>query len=246
MEEGRIKMEPEPKSQFMVVKIPNPPPQVMSQTTGLGNYVTLSEIETEDQNMVCPEKRPIEETNLWTIPFDEGCSITKSGAGDVIISPKERLYPLSYGLQLEFTEAEKEALQSGLKNAEDIGIELFGVKGDVELIDDPIKGYFQIKKDHLRHYRNWVWNAIDWFEEIDKRDISKIDNKDIPKLNDNKVGDSTVPASFLAPYADFCQGASGWTYEDMRIFIPEDLSPAIPKRREVKPFKQTRHPSEVE
>lgn len=98
----------------------------------------LSKIETKDLNIACPKKRLIEDTKLWTMHFGGGFST----AGEMIISPKEKLHPFAYYLELEFTQVEKEALLLGLKNYKDMGIELLCVKGDVELIDEPIKGYF--------------------------------------------------------------------------------------------------------
>lgn len=111
--------------------------------------MTLSEIETEDKNIACFEKRPIEDTRSWTIQFGGGCSSAE--AGEMIVSPKGQLCP---SVQLEFTKAEKEVLLLGLKDAEDMGIKLLCVKGNLELIHELVKGYFQVSKHHLRYYRN--------------------------------------------------------------------------------------------
>lgn len=110
--------------------------------TGPGNYVTLSKIETKDQIIVYSKKRLIEDTKLWTMQFYGGCSTKVLGAGKMSISPKEQSYPVACCLQLEFTEAGKEVFLLGLKNVKDMGIKLLFVKGDIELIDELVKGYF--------------------------------------------------------------------------------------------------------
>lgn len=184
-----------------MVKSQDPQDQVLYQETGLGTYAMLSEIPEESLEIACTAEISTDDPKLWTMQFDGSCSTVGSSARVVIIYPEGRLYPFAYCFQFDCTKytTKYEVLLLGLRNAKDMGIKRLRVEGDAKLIVKQVRDQFKVKTDRLRHYRNRVWNAIDWFEAFDIKNISHLDKSRADAL--------TVSASLFMPHSDFHHNA---------------------------------------
>jgi len=73
---------------------------------------------------------------LWKMVFYGSSSKEGVGAGIVLISPANEVFPLSYKLEFEITNniAEYEGLILGLRAAKDLNVKKLEVFGDSELV----------------------------------------------------------------------------------------------------------------
>ncbi|KAH9328592.1 hypothetical protein KI387_000700, partial [Taxus chinensis] len=65
------------------------------------------------------------------------------------------------------------------------------------LIVKQVKNQFQVKNDHLRHYRNKVWEAIEVFDAFSI--------KSVPHEKNDKADSLAVSASLMIPHSEFDQ-----------------------------------------
>jgi len=96
-----------------------------------------------------------------------------SGAGVVIITPRER--KLCYALDLEFpatnNDAEYEAVIAGLEIATEIGIRSLNLHSDSQPIVNQILGEFQTREERLTGY---LWKVQSLLEELEHYIIKQI------------------------------------------------------------------------
>ena len=73
---------------------------------------------------------------LWRMFFDGSSSKEGAGAGIILVSPDNHIFPFPYKLEFETTNniAEYEALILGLKAAKDLNVKKLEVIGDSELV----------------------------------------------------------------------------------------------------------------
>ncbi|XP_059075168.1 uncharacterized protein LOC131875151 [Cryptomeria japonica] len=115
---------------------------------------------------------------LWTMEFDGSCASTKSGAGVVLISPHEY-----------------EALFLGIEQAKKKGIKLLCAKGDAKLIVNQVCNHYSVKNERLKHYRNRIWDEIEYFDAFSIEVIPRSQNSHADSL--------AVSASLLLPHPNF-------------------------------------------
>ncbi|KAH9331783.1 hypothetical protein KI387_003891, partial [Taxus chinensis] len=89
---------------------------ILFQDCGLGNYFLTSRKE-ENLPLLIEEDKD----KIWKMEFDGSHSSVGSGAGVVLYSPSNELYPFSYTLRFDNTNntAEYEALLLGMSTAKD-------------------------------------------------------------------------------------------------------------------------------
>ncbi|KAH9302499.1 hypothetical protein KI387_014082, partial [Taxus chinensis] len=90
-----------------------------------------------------------------------------------------------------------EALILGLQAAEEKGIKNLEVFGDAELIVKQERNQFQVKNDHLRHYRNKVWDEIEAFDAFFL--------KSVPRKKNDKADSLVDSSSLMIPHLEFDQ-----------------------------------------
>lgn len=109
------------------------------------------------------EHLDIDENKVWKLYFDEPNSKEGNGARVLLVSPEDRLIPLSFKLEFEATNnmEEYEALLLGLQTIGNMNIEFLTMYGYFELIVKKIRSQCQAKHLRLRTYCNEVWHLID-------------------------------------------------------------------------------------
>ena len=109
-----------------------------------------------DENLL-PIEEEEEKTDWWTMFFDGVVNVYGNGAGAVIVSPDQKLYPVSVKLHFECTNntAEYEACILDLEVALEMKIRKVDVYGDSMLIICQVKGEWQTKEENLRPYQEY-------------------------------------------------------------------------------------------
>jgi len=101
---------------------------------------------------------------MWKMYFDGASSWEGDGAGILLISPSDKLFPFSFRLQFETNSMnniyEYEALVLGLEVSKKMKIVKLIVYGDAKLIVNQIKNVYQAKHPRMRSYRNYAWDLI--------------------------------------------------------------------------------------
>jgi len=100
---------------------------------------------------------------------DEAVNVYGNGAGEVIISPNKKKYPVLIKLQFECTNntAGYEACILGLEATLELKIKKLDVYMDLMLIIYLVKGEWQIKKkEKLRLYQEYMSKLAKEFDEI--------------------------------------------------------------------------------
>ena len=88
----KVKLEPEEKEKFTVLKSDDPKAQILYQELEFGNYMLFTKENSSDQingsqgKMVPDEKK--DASGIWTLEFDGSCASSGSRAGVVLISPE--------------------------------------------------------------------------------------------------------------------------------------------------------------
>ena len=132
--------------------------------------------------------------------FDGACSKYGKGAGIVLISPTEKVHHYAFGLEFDATNniAEYEALLIGLEIAKDMGIKILNIKGDSDLIILQVKNRYACKSQHLKKYRNAIWDTMEFFDALDLTSI--------PRDQNSLVDSLAVAASTLQPSNELLNG----------------------------------------
>ena len=55
----------------------------------------------------------------------------------------------------------------GLEVAKDMGVKILNIKGDSDLIIFQVKNRFACKCQHLKKYRNVIWDTMECFDALD-------------------------------------------------------------------------------
>ena len=136
---------------------------IYARTTDAGSSILHTDnvvLFAENFQILKPAEKQIihEGSQLWKMYFDGSCSKQESGVVIVLISPLKESSIFSFKLEFEATNnvAEYEALLIGLKTTKDMNISEISVFGDVELIIQQIRNFYQNKHPILRDYRNSV------------------------------------------------------------------------------------------
>jgi hypothetical protein len=136
----KVKLEPEEKAKFTVLKSDDPKAQILYQELEFGNYMLFTEESLSEERSESPDERASCEgsnlTGVWTLEFDGSCSSSGSGAGVVLIPPQGEPEPMAFKLEFGNTNntAEYEALLLGIAAAKQKGVKLLKARGDAELI----------------------------------------------------------------------------------------------------------------
>ena len=99
----KVKLEPEEKAKFIVLKSDDPKAQILYQELEFSNYMLFTEEDSGKQmNESQSEKVPDENkdvSGIWTLEFDRSCASSGSRAGVVLISPEGEAKPLAFKLE---------------------------------------------------------------------------------------------------------------------------------------------------
>jgi hypothetical protein len=117
----KVKLGPDKKEKFTVLKLDDPKAQILYQELEFGNYMlftedTMNEQEIEDK----------ESSSIWKLEFDGSFSSSGCGAGVVLIPPKGEPKPMAFKLEFGNTNntVEYEALLLGIIAAKVKGIKI--------------------------------------------------------------------------------------------------------------------------
>ncbi|XP_074560646.1 uncharacterized protein LOC141816815 [Curcuma longa] len=114
-----------------------------------------------------------ESSKTWKIYVDG--SATKKGSGvDILLhSPQGDVLQVAIKLKFRATnnEAEYEALLAGLQAAKYLGANRVIIYSDSQLVDQQIKGTFEIRSDQLKHYAEAVDKLKAGFQEVIRQKI---------------------------------------------------------------------------
>lgn len=78
----KIKLEPEEKAKFTVMKFDDPKAQILYQEMEFNNYMMFSDLSHQEQMLEHPNNQ-----NIWTLEFDGSYAIAGSRDGIVLILP---------------------------------------------------------------------------------------------------------------------------------------------------------------
>ncbi|KAH9310135.1 hypothetical protein KI387_038046, partial [Taxus chinensis] len=172
----------------------DPKAQILYEDIGLGNYKIMSQDEVERPKVV-----PHDPNSIWNLEFEGSCSSAGYRAGVVLISPEGKIHPFSFKLQFENTNntAEYEALILGLNTKKERGVKNLLACGDAELVVKQVGDIFQVKNRRLKHYRNLVWDSIEFFDAFSI--------KAVPREKNTRANSLVVLGSLLIPHPDFSQ-----------------------------------------
>ena len=129
----KVKLEPEEKAKFTVLKSDDPRSQILYQEMQFGNYILFSDdSNVQEEN----DQTDFDDKQIWTLEFDGSCAKASSGAGVVLVAPNGEITCLAYKLDFKNTNntAEYEALLLGMEAAKQRGVKLLKVQGDAELV----------------------------------------------------------------------------------------------------------------
>lgn len=96
----------------------------------------------------------------------------------------------------------------GISEAKNKGIKLLRGKGDVELIAKQFRNVFSVKNERLKHYRNRVWDEIEFFYAFSIEAV--------PREQNTRAYSLAISASLLLPHLDFKED----TYRVEMIYRP--------------------------
>ena len=113
---------------------------------------------------------------------------------------QKNLHYFAFRLEFDATNnvAEYEACLLGLEIAKDMGVKALNIKGDSDLIILQVKNKSACKSEHLRRYRNAMWDTMEWFDVLDI--------KAIPREQNNLADSLAVSASTLQPLNELFNG----------------------------------------
>ncbi|XP_074560279.1 uncharacterized protein LOC141816393 [Curcuma longa] len=119
-----------------------------------------------------------ESTETWKIYVDGSATKNDSGVGVVLCSPQGETLQLAVRLQFQATnnEAEYEALLTGLQAARHVGATKVIVHSDSQLVDQQVKGAFEIHNNRLKRYAEAVESLKKQFQEVILHKIPRADN----------------------------------------------------------------------
>ncbi|XP_074556260.1 uncharacterized protein LOC141812118 [Curcuma longa] len=125
-----------------------------------------------------------ESSKTWKIYVDGSATKKGSGVGVLLCSPQGETLHLAVKLQFWATnnEAEYEALLTGLQAAQHVGATRVVVHSDSQLVDQQIKGTFEIRNDRLKRYAEAVENLKAQFQEVTLQKIPRADNHKADEL----------------------------------------------------------------
>lgn len=110
----KIKLEPEEKTMFMVLKFDDPKAQILYQEMEFGNYMMFFDFNCFEEQL-----EPSSDPKIWTLEFDDSCTTTRSKIGIVLVSLDGDVTQLAYKLQFKNTNniAQYETLLLGISIA---------------------------------------------------------------------------------------------------------------------------------
>lgn len=134
----KVKLEPEEKAKFTVLKSGDPRSQILYQEMQFGNYMLFSDSSDVQEGK---DQIDINDKQIWTLEFDGSCAKAGSSVGVVLVAPNGEITCLAYTLDFKNTNnsAEYEALLLGIEATKQRGVKLLKVQGDVELVVRQIK-----------------------------------------------------------------------------------------------------------
>lgn len=188
----KVKLEPEGKEKFTVLKLDDPRSQILYQEMQFGNYLI-----SYNGPDVQEEIEEAKTDQLWTLEFDGSCAKASSGVGIVLMAPNGEITCLAYKLNFKNTNntAEYEALLLGIEAAKQKGVKLLKVQGDAELVVRQVRNQYSMKNNRLKNYRNKVWDEI---ESLDAFSIILV-----PRDQNSRADSLAVSTSLLLPHPDF-------------------------------------------
>ena len=102
----------------------------------------------------------------------------------------------------------------GLEIAKDMGVKILNIKGDSDLIIFQVKNQYASKSQHLKKYRNAIWDTLECFDSLDITSIPRDHNS----LTDNLA----IAASTLQPSNELLNG-QGQLEVNFRLSVPDNL-----------------------
>ncbi|XP_059075348.1 uncharacterized protein LOC131875285 [Cryptomeria japonica] len=192
LEGKKMHLTPEPKANFTVLKSADPRDDILFIETRLGTHMCLSKPHN-NLDQITPSLKD----ESWTLEFDGSCANAGSGVGVVLVSPDGYKFPHAFKLELANTNntTEYEAFLLGLGLAKEKGIKQLKAIGDVELVVKQVRKNYMVKNSHLKHYKNTVWDSIEFFDAFSIESVLRSKNTRVDSL--------AISASLLLPHPDF-------------------------------------------
>ncbi|KAK4727398.1 hypothetical protein R3W88_032315 [Solanum pinnatisectum] len=119
------------------------------------------------------------ELTVWTMFFDRSACRARAGAGVVLISPERLILPFLFvlGETCPNNAAEYQALIVGLKMASDMKIPQLDVYGDSQLIINQLLGSYEVKKEDLLSYHQYVTFLLKRFDQMFLNHVPREENR---------------------------------------------------------------------
>ncbi|XP_071727947.1 uncharacterized protein [Rutidosis leptorrhynchoides] len=120
------------------------------------------------------------QTVTWEL-FTDGASSSDDGAGAglILTSPdgEEHTYALRFAFHVSNNEAEYEALLSGLRIAEQMGIKALKVAVDSQLVANQLNGTFEARDHAMQKYLKLVEELANKFDSFSITQVPRSMNK---------------------------------------------------------------------
>ena len=115
---------------------------------------------------------------FWVLYFDGSKTQEGSGAGYILMDPKNNKHFLSCRLEFECTNntTEYETLIQELKKAIEFKVKILKVYGDSKIIVKQVRNTIHCLSPHLKGYQNKVWDLLMNFDAFNIVSIPRLKN----------------------------------------------------------------------
>ncbi|XP_071700144.1 uncharacterized protein [Rutidosis leptorrhynchoides] len=122
---------------------------------------------------------------MWELYTDRASSSDGAGAGLILTSPdgEEHTYALRFAFPVSNNEAKYEALLSGLRIAENMGIKALKVAVDSQLVANQLNGTFEARDPAMQKYLKLAEELANKFDSFSITQVPRSLNKKADSLS---------------------------------------------------------------
>ncbi|XXG76829.1 hypothetical protein AAC387_Pa08g1107 [Persea americana] len=125
-------------------------------------------IDFPDESILFADVEEAKDDYLWTMYFDGALNQNGKGVGVVLLSLEGVVIPMAYKIGFLATNntMEYEALLTGLREAQDLGVEKLRVFGDSKVVISQIAGEWKVSALKLAHYHEKAQGLMSKLKKI--------------------------------------------------------------------------------
>ncbi|XP_071687624.1 uncharacterized protein [Rutidosis leptorrhynchoides] len=155
------------------------------RTAVKGQIMEVFMVEFKCAAPLAPVVEEVSNIITWELFTDEASSSEGAGAGLILIGPdgEEHTYALRFKFPASNNEAEYEALLSGLRMAEKMGIKCLKVSVDSQLVANQMNGMFEARDPAMQNYLALAEEMANKFERFSITQVPRSLNKKADALS---------------------------------------------------------------